>query len=165
MEGGALLIALAGIFLAFRDFSENLRELKYSELDKLYFELQRAALEFPDARDPPDGSARGRRRRDAQRYDIYANMVWTFLETIHDRCKRDRTLRRTWYPIVEVERHRHRDWMTNDSHARLFKESFKREVVPDWPDGGEPARGTRVMETQLLGGSVLRIEVGVRRTG
>lgn len=115
-----VFIALWGAWRALREFSENLRELKYAEVDRLYFDLQRAALDHPDARHPrapaddPDGH-----------YQIYAGMVWAFLETVCDRCERDPVLHATWSPIVNAEAARHLDWLRRPENAVLFKHPFR----------------------------------------
>lgn len=115
----AVLVALWGAWRALREFSESLREVKYAEVDRLYFDLQRAALDYPEARNPPGpgGDPDGR-------YEIYGGMVWAFLETLCDRCERDPALRATWSPIVQVEAARHRDWLRRTENAALFKKPF-----------------------------------------
>jgi hypothetical protein len=116
----AVVLALWGAYRALREFSENLRELKYAEVDRLYFDLQRAALEYPEARHPPapGGDPDGR-------YDIYAGMVWAFLETVCDRCERDPVLKSTWSPVVTVEAQRHIDWLRQGDNAAVFKKPFR----------------------------------------
>ncbi|MGZ9101155.1 MAG: hypothetical protein ACXW3O_15760 [Brevundimonas sp.] len=126
---GALAVALFGAWRALRDFSRSLRELKYSELDRLYFDLQRAALDYPAVHVPvpPTGNPTDAQRR----YDTYALMVWAFVETVCDRCERDETLHTTWYPIVRVEKERHIAWLRRPENAALFKESFVKKFVKD----------------------------------
>lgn len=119
---GAFGLALFGAWRALRDFSSSLRELKYSELDRLYFDIQRAALDYPAVRVPvpPTDDPTDAQRR----YDTYALMVWAFVETVCDRCERDKHLRTTWQPIVLVEKERHIAWLRRPENAALFKESF-----------------------------------------
>ena len=115
-------LALFGAWRALRDFSRSLRELKYSELDRLFFDLQRAALDYPTVRVPvpPTDNPTDAQRR----YDTYALMVWAFVETVCDRCERDDHLHTTWYPIVMVEKERHIAWLRRPENAALFKKSF-----------------------------------------
>lgn len=124
----AVVVAASVAGRAFWEFSKSLQEIKYAELDRLYFDLQRAALDYPTASVPPPLEGEDTRSdKDQRRYDIYAGMVWNLVETVDDRCDRDPHLKRTWFPVLEVEKKRHWAWFRKPQNAALFKEEFRRK--------------------------------------
>ena len=128
----AFLVALWSALRALGDFSKQLQEVKYSELDRLYFDLQRAALDYPGGSVPPPETGKDERSaEDRARYRIYAGMVWNFLETVEDRCNKDPALELTWYPVLLIEKRRHMAWMRDPANAGLFKESFRKRHCPE----------------------------------
>src|SRR5215475_12603094 len=70
------------LFYTIWSFRTTLRDSYYAELDRVYFDLLKLALErpylieFPKSPDPEK----------AREYDAYAYMVWNFVETVFDRC-------------------------------------------------------------------------------
>ena len=114
------------LFYSAWSFRTTLREGYYAELDRVYFELLKIALERPYLRAtlPPADPAR------ASEYEAYAFMVWNFLETVVDRCDgtSNPTLRETWYPIVATESALHRAWFDAPENRRKFKERFCRFI-------------------------------------
>jgi hypothetical protein len=118
----AFCVALRGLW----EVSRQLRDLTYGDLDRLYFDLQRAGLDYPAASLPPPAGRKDERAlEDRLRYDIYAGMVWNLVETVDDRCRRDPNLKRTWFPVLEVEKKRHEAWIRKGQNADLFKTSFR----------------------------------------
>jgi hypothetical protein len=57
-------------------------------------------------------------------YDLYAFIVWNFLESIYDRCMLDEALQTTWFPIIETEGELHLLWIQNPKNSRKFKKEF-----------------------------------------
>jgi hypothetical protein len=112
-------------------FATTLREGYYAELDRVYFELLKTALERPYllASPPPMDPVR------AKEYDAYAFMVWNFIETVVDRCeaRSNRHLRETWYPIVAAENALHRAWFDLPENRRKFKDRFCRFIEARYP--------------------------------
>lgn len=112
-------------------FATTLRERNYAELDRVYFDLLKIALERPYllTSQPPADAMK------AREYDAYALMVWNFLETIVDRCEgsADRHLRETWYPIVASENAMHRRWFDMPENRPKFKERFRRYIETNYP--------------------------------
>lgn len=127
---GSLGIVLTLFYSAYI-FTTTLREGYYAELDRVYFELLRIGLERPYLRTPPPPADATR----ACEYDAYAFMVWNFLETVVDRCDstRNRTLRETWYPVVETECALHRNWFDVAENRRKFKARFCRFIDARYP--------------------------------
>jgi len=132
------------LFYSVWSFTRTLRDSYYAELDRIYFELLKIALERPYLADfaaRPDPNMQGE-------YNAYAFMVWNFLETVFDRCQglSKKRLRDTWYPIVGAENQLHRDWF--DNNRSKFKQSFcafiEREYPKPKPDAPcEPNSATR----------------------
>jgi len=124
----AFALAFWGAWRAIRDVSRQLRDVTYAELDRLYFDLQRAALDYPAASIAPPLEGRDKRSiKNRRRYEIYAGMVWNLVETVDDRCDQDANLKRTWFPVLEVEKRRHEAWIRKPQNAALFKEDFRRK--------------------------------------
>src|SRR5262250_3312931 len=71
------------LFYSLWSFTRTLRDGYYAELDRVYFELLKIALERPYLLDPATASDPARQRE----YDAYAFMVWNFVETVFDRCQ------------------------------------------------------------------------------
>ena len=55
--------------------------------------------------------------------------LWKFLETVHDRCERDDSLCRTWYPAIAAENGTHREWFNRDDNRNKFKQQFPRQFI------------------------------------
>ena len=117
------------LFYSVWSFTTALRDSYYAELDRIYFELLKIGLERPYlvnfATIPEPGKQ--------QEYDMYAFMVWNFLETIFDRCQglSRKRLRETWYPIVGAENKLHRDWF--DRNRSKFKAPFSAFIEREYP--------------------------------
>ena len=117
---GSIGIVLTLFYSAY-SFSRTLRESYYAELDRVYFDLLKIALERPYLRapTPPTDPAK------ASEYEAYAFMVWNFLETVVDRCERAAPiLRETWYPVVATESALHRAWFDTKENRTKFKHRF-----------------------------------------
>lgn len=120
MGGLASLFSALAIFYSMTTFKKSLATSHYSELDNMYFELLRIALDKPHL-----AQAISQRSADQQaEYDIYAFMMWNFLEAIYDRCKDDLALRDTWYPIVDSEMQLHLRWLHQPHNTVKFKDEF-----------------------------------------
>jgi hypothetical protein len=126
---GSIGIVLTLFYSAY-SFTTTLRESYYAELDRVYFELLRIALERPYLRasSPPTDPLK------ASEYDAYAFMVWNFLETVVDRCERaSPVLRETWYPVVATECALHRAWFDALENRPKFKDRFRRFIDTRYP--------------------------------
>jgi len=114
------ILAIAALLYSMTTYRKSLQLSHYSELDTLYADLLKTALDKPHLCDPHAK----RSAEQAIEYDIYAFLVWNFLETIVDRCKRDKHLRSTWYPVIDTENRKHRHWFERDENRHKFKASF-----------------------------------------
>jgi hypothetical protein len=119
------------LFYSLWSFTRALRDGYYAELDRVYFELLKIALERPHLMDfaaAPDP--------DKQReYDAYAFMVWNFAETVFDRCQGwgKKRLRATWYPVVAAENALHRKWFDLPENRSKFKSRFCEFIDKQYP--------------------------------
>jgi hypothetical protein len=130
---GSLGIVLT-LFYSVWSFTTTLRDAYYAELDRVYFDLLKIGLErphllsFPTAPDPAK----------AREYDVYAFMVWNFVETVFDRSQGTsrRHLRETWFPIIAAENALHRGWFDQPENRCKFKERFGRFIDAHYPRPG-----------------------------
>ncbi|HLJ29967.1 MAG TPA: hypothetical protein VKY85_24885 [Candidatus Angelobacter sp.] len=128
-EAVAAIGIVITLFYSLWSFTRTLRDSYYAELDRVYFELLKIAMERPYLIDFPAAPDPNKQRE----YDAYAFMVWNFIETIVDRCEGHgkKHLRATWYPIVASENALHREWF-NNNRAR-FKQSFCQFMEKEYP--------------------------------
>lgn len=134
-----IVVAIGVLFTLFYSlwsFTRTLRDGYYAELDRVYFELLKITLERPYLLDPATSSDPTRQRE----YDAYAFMVWNFVETVFDRSQGwgNKSLRETWYPIIEAENALHRQWFDLPANRSKFKPHFCNFIEKQYPSG--PAR-------------------------
>ncbi len=70
------------------EFRESNQLTHYAELDRLYFDLLRLAVQHPHLRNPDSIDDPVQKRQ----YDAYAYMVWNFIETVIDRVEMEKAL-------------------------------------------------------------------------
>jgi hypothetical protein len=112
-----------------KNFKTDLEASYYAQLDSMYFDLLKLALERPHLT-CPDTIIEVQER---QQYDIYAYMVWNFIETIYDRCEGDNGLEVTWHPVIEAENRLHRKWFDDKRNEHKFKVPFRKFIHKRWP--------------------------------
>jgi hypothetical protein len=100
--------------------AETSRSAHYSQLDTMYFELLRMAVEKPFLRRLEHLTAEQRLE-----YESYAFMIWNFIETVRDRCEDDQTLKDIWAPVIATEHALHRDWFYGETTPYWDKEAPK----------------------------------------
>lgn len=114
----AVVVFLVPLVLTGRSILRQMRSSHYAELDRIYMDILKTAIDNPYLRDreliphyvqylrsqntwlkarglagdPPawDDAIAAQRREQALKYDSYAFIVFNFLETIHDRCDDNR---------------------------------------------------------------------------
>jgi len=119
-QGIATIMAIAALIYSMTSFRQTLQASHYTELDSMYFELLKLALEKPHL----NSGAITRSGDQLMEYDIYAFMVWNFIEAIHDRCGSSRQLCATWYPVIDTEHRKHRAWLDHEDNRHKFKPAF-----------------------------------------
>lgn len=135
--GENLGAALGGIALIYSIsiYRASMMFMHYGELDKTYFDLLNMAVERPYLRFPDEITDHEHR----QAYEVYAFMVWNFLETIHDRMKDHAGLAETWLPVLETEAELHRAWFEHPDNRPKFKASFFDYIEKTLPKKPKPA--------------------------
>src|SRR5215469_15362436 len=117
-EAAAALGIVFTLFYSVWSFTTAIRDGYYAELDRVYFELLKIALERPYLLDFPTSPDPNKQRE----YDAYAFMVWNFVETVFDRCQGwgRKRLRETWYPVITAENALHRQWFELPANRSKF---------------------------------------------
>lgn len=119
-NGVASIMAIAALIYSMTTYKESLQVSHYSELDSTYFELLKSVLDKPHLHT----SNVIRSGDQIIEYDVYAFMVWNFLEAIYDRCKDDKHLCDTWYPVIDEENRKHGQWFNHPDNYHKFKVEF-----------------------------------------
>ena len=154
----AAIVAILAFLLGVRRFSKTisdgteairqgnaaLQSNHYSELDHFYADILKIGIDKPHLRSPkpiasdeeamfgdyrPYAPEKDDDGTMAEQYDAYAFLVWNFLETIHDRCHEDESLRGTWKPVIAAENRIHRGWFL----AEMRNEYKRRSSAKDQP--------------------------------
>ncbi|MGE0809825.1 MAG: hypothetical protein AB7N69_04335 [Immundisolibacter sp.] len=129
-------VPILALWHAARSFRKSVNNINYTELDGMYLELLKMALDRPYLRQPESIYRNPQLATNQQReYDTYARMIWNFLETIADRCLVDRSLQDTWYPVIQDEGLIHREWIRKE--PRGFSRDFFKRFGPDGPFGDD----------------------------
>ena len=93
----------------------------------MYFDILKMTMESPHLRNPELVPEHDMNKR--HEYDVYAFMVWNFIETIYDKCQSDRTLKETWGCIIIEEGRRHREWFLRAENKTKFKDRFHKYII------------------------------------
>lgn len=135
-------VAILALLYTACSFRKSVNNLHYTELDSMYLELLKMAVDKPHLRQP-DGIYRNPLAKTSQEreYDIYARMIWNFLETIADRCHNDSTLKDTWYPVIRDEGTVHRQWIRKEPKG--FSDAFYERFGPEGPLGDSFLNGAQ----------------------
>src|SRR5215472_1865286 len=130
-ETAAAIGIVFTLFYSVWSFTRTLRDSYYAELDRVYFELLKIAIERPYLMDFATAPDPNKQRE----YDAYAFMVWNFAETVFDRCQGwwKRRLRATWYPVLEAENALHRKWFDLPENRSKFKRHFCEFIDREYP--------------------------------
>lgn len=113
-------MACLALIYSVKTYKKTMQIVHYGEIDKMYFEILKEALAKPHL-------SKGnivRNEIETDEYNIYAFILWNFLESIYDRCKDDIGLQITWYPILEVESTNHINWLNTAENKIKFKDEF-----------------------------------------
>lgn len=109
------------------------RDLFYATLDRTYFDIQKAIIEYPHL---AASFSVGKTFEQIVQYDAFAFLVWNFLESIFDYAEDDKVLRKTWHCILCYEAAQHGTWFLEQRNACKFKPEFTRfisdhKLIPD----------------------------------
>jgi hypothetical protein len=129
LAGVGAIIAYSALRYSITTFTKTLSVSNYTELDQMYFDLLKMAVEDPHLIDPDAARDADQQRK----YDTYAFMVWNVMESVYDRCHGDPELCETWYPAIDTEERRHRKWFDDPINRPKFKEAFRRFIDERYP--------------------------------
>ena len=122
----AVLISFIGVWITLRNFRHQLRSQHYTEVDRMYFDILKITIDSPHLRNSALISENDLQKQ--HEYDIYAFMVWNFIETIYDKCQNDSALAETWHCIIIEEGCRHKDWFLRPVNKPKFKGRFHKYI-------------------------------------
>lgn len=135
-----------------KEFETTNQALHYGELDRMYFDLLKIAVDKPHLRAPVSASQRS---REPGEYETYAYMVWNFVETVADRLELSgpgaasaidgrgwlrshhpassdlaedlwtAKLRGTWEAAIDQEMRIHAQWWRDNNAHTGFKDDFR----------------------------------------
>ncbi len=137
----AIVFAVSISIYTFRK-STGLRT--YADLDSLYLEALKLAVEHPEFTDPErtkDYKNSFSDRNQLLAYESYAYIVWNICETIYDRWKKENKDGKTWYPVIEAEKRLHYAWFSNPENHHKFKKEFREFMERDFEKACFALRG------------------------
>ncbi len=121
---GATFVIALGVRAEMGKYREDSRFHNYTQIDNIYYSIQREIILHPHLSEPIGKRNEGERCQ----YDAFAFMTWNFIEAIYDQCEGDKNLHETWDVIVQYEAHRHKIWFLEDRNQKKFKRSFRKIV-------------------------------------
>jgi hypothetical protein len=135
------LSSVAFIFSLFAFFKTR-RVTLYQDLDRLYLEVLKLAIEHPRFVNPNFtlNYQRSFKGEELLKYEAYAFIVWNVCETIADRRK-DKTLFRSWEPVLKAESERHRAWFDSGENRSKFKMEFRELIQKHYPPPQRSVQG------------------------
>ena len=92
----------------------------YSELDKIYLDIQKLIIQVPHLSNPQSI----RNPQQATQYDAFAFITWNFIESIYDYSQQDKSVLVTWKCVFMYESSLHREWFDRPENQKKFKEEF-----------------------------------------
>jgi len=125
----AAILAAAALLISLRTFSKSLTISHYAELDRMYGDLLKLAIEMPHLRDPNAN----RMPEQIQQYHYFAHLSWCVVEAIFDRASSDNQLLPIWHSAIEIENRLHRDWFDRPENAYMFRKEFRDYITKHFP--------------------------------
>jgi hypothetical protein len=125
-EALAPVLSSVAIIVSLFAFFKTRRVTLYQDLDRLYIEVLKLAIEHPRFVNPKFtlDYQRSFKGEELLQYEAYAFIVWNVCETIADHRK-DKTLFRSWEPVLKAENERHRAWFDTGENRSKFKMEFR----------------------------------------
>ncbi len=135
MEEAALVLSVVAIVVSGITWWQTEVNAAYSSLDELTLEMLRIGMEHPgfrnDSRTCNYKSAFS--GPDLEAYECYAEMAWDICETVYDRCRRSRWLRRAWESQIADENRLHRAWFDDPGNGDSYDPKFVIYVHEHFP--------------------------------
>jgi hypothetical protein len=144
----ALALSFGAISFSLFNFFKTRRITLYQDLDRLYLEVLKLAIQYPRFANPKLtlDYQRSFKGEELLMYEAYAFIVWNVCETIADRRK-DKTLFRSWEPVLKAENERHRAWFDSGDNRSKFKMDFRKLIQQRYPP---PQRSVQEAATRYL---------------
>lgn len=144
----ALTLSSVAIIFSLFTFFKTRRVTLYQDLDRLYLEVLKLAIQYPRFVNPKFtlDYQRSFKGEELLQYEAYAFIVWNVCETIADRRK-DKTLFRSWEPVLKAEIERHRAWFDSGENTSKFKMDFRDLIQKCYPP---PQRSVQEAATRYL---------------
>jgi hypothetical protein len=129
-----VILSVAATVTTICVFFISRREKSYTDLDTLYLQLLKSAMEHPNFVNPSYTVDYDNMFKDENlwRYKTYAYIVWNICEAIYDR-KHDKKLFKTWEPVIVAENKLHRKWFDAPENYHKFKDSFREYIRDNLP--------------------------------
>ena len=100
----------------------------YDDIDSMYQALLSHLIDKPYLADPVLCTSDDKKLQ----YNVYAFMVWNFVETVFDRTNGDHFLFQTWIPAIKHEKVKHGGWLQIEENKVRFKKSFLDRISIDF---------------------------------
>ena len=120
----SIVLSVLSLVISIYTFKKNVEFKSYSDIDSLYMDALKLALDHPEFRDPEKTSRYKEAFTDKKQllaYETYAYIVWNICETVYDRDED----KKTWYPVIDAERRLHLAWFSNPENHHKFKKEFR----------------------------------------
>lgn len=125
----ATILAIGALVYSIRTFDKSVLLSHFSELDAMYSDLLRIAIDKPHLRT----QGANRTPEQALEYEYYAHMSWCFVESVYDRAKLDKKILPTWFSAIDIETRLHREWLDRPENAHKFKREFRKYIGDTFP--------------------------------
>jgi hypothetical protein len=119
------ILAILSIVVSVYVFLKTKSGKAYTDVDGMYMQLLKIAMDNPCLRKPDKiMSIKEEEERIIQKekYDLYAYMVWNFIETIYDNSWIN--VSETWQPTIQLEAQLHKMWLKEEGNQKKFKIKF-----------------------------------------
>lgn len=139
----SMILSIIAFITSVYVFCKSKREKTYADLDTLYLELLKLAMQHPDFVNPSYtvDYANMFKDKDLWKYKTYAYIAWNICETIYDR--RDDILFETWHSVIFAENKLHRKWFDNPENYHKFKDSFREYIRNNFPQEYKTERNAK----------------------
>lgn len=143
----ALIFSSIAIVVSVLSFLKTRKVNLYQDIDRLYLEVLKLGMDEPDFLDEQKTRVyeNSFSANKLGKYNAYAFIVWNVCETIADRMNettffmKDKSLIKTWEPVLRTESARHRAWFDNEDNADKFKPEFRCFIKKNYPPALPPS--------------------------
>src|SRR5438445_200049 len=129
ISGAAIVLSAVATGFSIYNFIKQRQLTVYSDLDHLYFDLLKSAIDHPNFVNPAYTRDYKNKFSDNElfQYELYAFMAWNICETIADRRKYQNFFE-SWEPVLIHENELHRKWFDDPENHNKFKKGFRKYI-------------------------------------